>query len=61
MSTRTCSDCPFGATALAGQQPVISVDSWSATSKMMAASDRDRDFGAGLINALKALTAIRPR
>jgi hypothetical protein len=24
--TRTCSDCPFGATALAGQQPVISVD-----------------------------------
>ena len=26
---------------------------------MVAASDRD--FGAGLINALKALTAIRPR
>jgi hypothetical protein len=24
--TRTCSDRPFGATALAGQQPVISVD-----------------------------------
>jgi hypothetical protein len=22
----TCSDCPFGATALGGQQPVISVD-----------------------------------
>jgi hypothetical protein len=46
---------------LAGQQPVISVDTKKKASKMVAASDRDRDFGAGLINALKAHTAIRPR
>jgi subtilisin family serine protease len=31
------------------------------TAKDLGAKGRDRDFGAGLVNALKALTAVRPR
>jgi subtilisin family serine protease len=31
------------------------------TAKDLGPKGRDRDFGAGLVNALKALTAVRPR
>jgi subtilisin family serine protease len=31
------------------------------TAKDLGPRGRDRDFGAGLVNALKALTAVRPR
>ena len=31
------------------------------TAKDLGPKGRDRDYGAGLVNALKALTAVRPR
>ena len=31
------------------------------TAKDLGPKGRDRDYGAGLVNALKVLTAVRPR